>query len=239
MNKTCKTCGVEKPVTEFHKVKSASGARPSRGGMGVASRCKCCMAELRKPGINAEREALRIRAERGLKICCACKQEKPFSEFHTSKAERDGHCFKCISCANDASDAWRMENPDANAEWCAKNKKYNSDRFKIWRENNKEYVAERIAKWARENPQKVNALIAKRTAAKLQATPVWADQSAIERIYAEAARITKETGVRHEVDHIVPLQSDIVCGLHWEGNLQVLTKAENISKLNRYWPDMP
>ena len=56
---------------------------------------------------------------------------------------------------------------------------------------------------------------------------------AIRAIYAEAARITKETGVRHEVDHFYPLQGEFVCGLHCEANLQILTKVENIRKLNR------
>ena len=40
------------------------------------------------------------------------------------------------------------------------------------------------------------------------------------------------------VDNIVPLKSAIVCGLHWEGNLQLLTSVENIKKGNRTWPDM-
>lgn len=75
--------------------------------------------------------------------------------------------------------------------------------------------------------------------AKLRATPVWADQSKIEAVYAEAIRLTNETGIKHDVDHIVPLQGKTVRGLHWEGNLQVLPKAQNISKHNRYWPDMP
>lgn len=61
----------------------------------------------------------------------------------------------------------------------------------------------------------------------------WADLDAIRAIYAEAARLTAETGIRHEVDHYYPLQGEIVCGLHCEANLQILTKAENIRKKNR------
>lgn len=82
------------------------------------------------------------------------------------------------------------------------------------------------------------AAITKRKAAKLNASPAWADQTKITSIYAEARRITELTGVRHEVDHIVPLQSRIVCGLHVEHNLQVIPATVNRSKGNRRWPDM-
>ena len=41
------------------------------------------------------------------------------------------------------------------------------------------------------------------------------------------------------VDHVVPITSDFVSGLHCWHNLQLLTKSENSSKLNRFWPDMP
>ena len=56
-------------------------------------------------------------------------------------------------------------------------------------------------------------------------------------IYDKAQRLTRESGVKHHVDHTVPLQSPLVCGLHCEFNLQVITEKENKKKHNRWWPE--
>lgn len=79
---------------------------------------------------------------------------------------------------------------------------------------------------------------AKRRAAKLKATPRWADRKEIAKVYAEAVERTRETGVRMEVDHIVPLRGENVCGLHVANNLQVLTRTENSKKGNRFSGDV-
>lgn len=69
------------------------------------------------------------------------------------------------------------------------------------------------------------------------ATPRWADASKMAAFYIERDRLTCETGVRYHVDHIVPLVHPLVCGLHWEGNLRVITALENMRKSNRFDPD--
>lgn len=74
----------------------------------------------------------------------------------------------------------------------------------------------------------------KRRAAKLQRTPPWADLDAMRAVYAEANRLTQETGIPHHVDHIVPLQGRLVSGLHVHNNLQILTGSENSKKRNHF-----
>lgn len=63
------------------------------------------------------------------------------------------------------------------------------------------------------------------------ATPAWADMTAIKSVYAKS----DEMGAGFVVDHIVPLCGKTVCGLHVADNLQVIGKAENLRKSNK-WP---
>lgn len=120
---------------------------------------------------------------------------------------------------------------------------------KAWKERNRERIRvnglkyyyatkperERARKIYREKfPEKHAALQTKRRVIKLKALPKWADLEKIDWFYREAARLTKETGIVHHVDHVIPLQGKNVCGLHVETNLQILTAVENISKGNRY-----
>lgn len=93
--------------------------------------------------------------------------------------------------------------------------------------------------YLRISPAKENAKSAKRKSQQLQATPRWADPVLILAFYEESQRLTLATGIVHHVDHQVPLQSKYVCGLHTQDNLCVMVGADNISKSNRSWLDMP
>ena len=70
---------------------------------------------------------------------------------------------------------------------------------------------------------------AKRRAAILQRTPAWADQEKIKEIYSNCPE-------GYQVDHILPLQGELVSGLHVPENLQYLTKSENSIKNNKFVP---
>ncbi|CDS48916.1 Phage protein [Polaromonas sp. CG9_12] len=80
---------------------------------------------------------------------------------------------------------------------------------------------------------------ARRKRVKQQATPAWANLQKILDIYQACQEISKTTGILHHVDHIVPLTSQYVSGLHNEFNLQVIPAIDNLKKQNKHWPDMP
>jgi len=125
------------------------------------------------------------------------------------------------------------------ADWCRANPQKRYTANANWHKENAALSSARRANWAVENPARVNAHTAARKARLLRATPLWANQFFIEEIYDLAQRRTKLLGFEWEVDHVVPLRSKLVCGLHVEYNLRVLPAVLNSSKGNRHWPDMP
>jgi 5-methylcytosine-specific restriction endonuclease McrA len=79
-----------------------------------------------------------------------------------------------------------------------------------------------------------NAKKARRRARKLRATPPWADNAAMARIYKKSSQLTKQNGIKYNVDHIVPLQGDDVSGLHVQTNLRIVPAHINNKKGNRF-----
>lgn len=57
-------------------------------------------------------------------------------------------------------------------------------------------------------------------------------------IYKECER-RRARGENVVIDHIVPIMSKLVCGLHVPWNLQIITEKENLAKSNTWWPDHP
>lgn len=72
--------------------------------------------------------------------------------------------------------------------------------------------------------------------AERQATPPWTSRRELKSLKEEARRLTRETGILHTLDHIVPLRSELVCGLNCPANIRIVTYAENNAKGNDFTP---
>lgn len=85
----------------------------------------------------------------------------------------------------------------------------------------------RLKEWKSANPNKVLAGAKARNHKVRTATPAWADMNKIREIYRKCPE-------GHHVDHVIPLNGKLVCGLHVENNLQYLSESENLSKSNKF-----
>jgi 5-methylcytosine-specific restriction endonuclease McrA len=121
--------------------------------------------------------------------------------------------------------------------WTTKETLVKHDKNKIlWAKANPIKRKNSCSKWQKLNPAKNCALSAKRHASKIQRTPQWltpAQISEIQALYVKAKQLEIKTGIKHHVDHIIPLRGENVSGLHVPWNLQVLTASQNQLKSNK------
>lgn len=252
----CVQCGREKDRCNFPRLKD---------GGGYERRCFGCKQrspewkpetlgqlddvledEIYRLAHNAHLQSVKSTSGRlGFKVCQTCNIEKHKSAFPMCKAWKGALSPICQVCDDKVTEykeqVLRTREREAleeleAANWWVDNK----DKVDQWiKEYSLEFVLEQLRAQGRQ-----------RAAAQLRATPRWADPKKIAAIYAEAYRLTKECGEPYHVDHIVPLQGPvakygpfcgerIVYGFHCEDNLRVVRGVENLSKGNRYWPDMP
>lgn len=138
--------------------------------------------------------------------------------------------------------AWYQANKARLKSLRAVNRAQNKERINAtlaaYRAAHPELILEIKARWRAKNRAYAVAKCAERYAKKTQATPKWANRFFIDEAYHLARLRTKMLGFPWHVDHIVPLRSKLVCGLHVENNLQVIPGRANHLKNNRHWPDM-
>lgn len=138
-------------------------------------------------------------------------------------AERD----KLFGYTNENSPRWRSEEQGLQ-RFCGKPCKKCGDTIKFTNINKAGHHTGECMTCRAESK-------ARRRAAKLQRTPPWFNEGhkqQIREMIMERDRLTKETGIKHHLDHIIPLQGKNVSGLHVPWNLQILTESENCSKSN-------
>lgn len=177
-----------------------------------------------------------------MKRCSKCLNEKSKSEFSKRSNAADGLQFWCKACRKESFDSYRAKNSTCIENW---QKTYRLEKPEAiakaqakYREANRAQRNTYFALYSKLNKSKRSALVAARRAKKLQATPSWANSGYIALFYEMARLESDRVGEKVHVDHIVPLRSSKVCGLHNEHNLQLLVASANLRKSNRVWPDM-
>jgi len=86
------------------------------------------------------------------------------------------------------------------------------------------------------NPDMYKEMTSLRRRRFRDATPKWLTDThkmEIRLKYRLAIELSRATGERYAVDHIIPLHGENVCGLHVPWNLQVLTQKDNLAKYNK------
>jgi hypothetical protein len=168
---------------------------------------------------------------------------EPCKHGHVALRKAKGSCVACLALE------WKQAT-DKRADYFAQYNKREDvkDRKHEWYQDNREQVIATASTrppeilreyrnaWKRNNAVQVRADTKARRRKHRQATPPWLtrqQKSEIRQIYQIAITMSKTTGEQYVVDHIVPLRSDAVCGLHVPWNLRVMTQEENLKKSNK------
>jgi 5-methylcytosine-specific restriction endonuclease McrA len=168
---------------------------------------------------------------------------EPCKHGHIAPRKTKGACVECLKVEWEQGNTTRAEyfrqynKSDAGLE--AKQAYYARNREAVIARAQARPLEEKRGyqkTWKDANQVWVRADTKARRRKHRDATPPWLtrkQKSEIRQLYQIAITMTKTTGERYVVDHIVPLRSDEVCGLHVPWNLRVITQEENLAKSNK------
>lgn len=219
--KICRKCKEVKELLEYHRV--------SKGKDGVKSICKSCSALEMK----AYRTENKYKLKESRKEYVRANKEK-IRDYMSKYFDSNRDPKKIYDASYHLSN--REEILERKKEYRHTNREKILEGGKKYREKNKDKIAVVSRNWQLKNTGAVNAISANRRSNKLKATPVWADQEKIKDMYSLASRFSRIDKIPYHVDHIVPLKSKFVCGLHCKQNLRILPARENQKKSNTYYP---
>lgn len=232
MHKVCRVCLGSLPIVSFSTYKSPY----SESGRAYYKACKVCSNATPKEDVIARRSAEALAAQS--KICNVCRTSKCPTDFGFNNIGRKAGTLRsrCKACDVAKSREWNTDNRDAFNENCTRY--YSRNKHKVLEGPGRIRKNARSSAWCKAHPEYVRKVAAGRRASKSCATVAWANQSKIQEIYDEATSLSSSETGKYHVDHIVPLRSKYVCGLHCEYNLQPLHWIDNLRKRNTWWPDM-
>ena len=169
---------------------------------------------------------------------------KPCKHGHIAPRKTKGACIECLKVE------WQ-QTAETRAEYF---REYNASKAGVeakqayYQRNREAVIARAQARpleekrvyqkaWKDANQIWVRADTKARRRKHRDATPPWLtrkQKAEIRQLYQIAITMTRTTGERYVVDHIVPLRGETVCGLHVPWNLRVITQEENLKKSNKH-----
>lgn len=207
--KSCAKCKQQKPFEDFY--------RYSRSSDGRQSYCKVCTG-----------------------AATSAYSKDPRRKAYLKKYKEDNRNKELKRSAE-----YRQKNRQAlkekGQEYVASNPQKVSESKRNYRERHRGRVRESSKRYRELNRPKYARYRALRRAREKQAQPSWLtseDLARMDLMWGLRELKSFVEGVEYEVDHIVPLRGETICGLHVPWNLRVIPKEENRRKLNREWPDM-
>ena len=182
-----------------------------------------------------------------MKKCSICKEVKSLSEFNKNKRKKDGYSTDCKYCSKIYAEQYRNSNKEKllqqSRNFKEENREFinskNRERYHLIKKQDSDFMEKKRKSnrlYKSLNKGKINSDTAKRYLSKMNRLCLTTkeDLKIISEIYKKAAELTKATGIKYHVDHIIPLQGKLVSGLHLPLNLQILTEQDNCSKHNNY-----
>jgi hypothetical protein len=217
----CKKCNVDKPLDEFQLDKR----RNKHYGT-----CRKCRVKAQNDRRLANLDESRKRTREYLQVWRAKNPEKVAAtnkKYDEKNRDKRSEYAKQYRKANPEKvralfDSWAERNPE-------KIRGYMQKASKAWHERNPDY----LSNFYMANKERYVAARARRRAAQDSATPAWLtaiDKAMIQEMYDVSEARYIQTGIKHHVDHIVPINGKNVAGMHVPWNLQVITAHENLSK---------
>jgi hypothetical protein len=217
----CKRCNVDKPLDEFQMDKRRNKH------YGTCRKCRVkAQNDRRLANIDESRKKTReyLREWRAKNPEKQAAINKKYDEKNRDKRSAYAKQYRKDNPEKVKAlfESWAKANPE-------KIKGYMKKASKAWHERNPDYQSN----FYKAHKERYVAARARRRAAQESATPSWLtaiDKAMIQEMYDVSEARYIQTGIKHHVDHIVPINGKGVAGMHVPWNLQVITAHENLSK---------
>lgn len=165
-------------------------------------------------------------------------------EWRKENIERDRELKKLYAQKNKEKVA------EYQAKWREENKESILGYRKDYYSTNKEEIVQKVSDWKSKNPEKAKEILKKykntekgklsknaarneRRSRTKQASLGRYSAKEIRELYKTCAMLNKNSKIKFEVDHIVPIMHPNVCGLHVIQNLQIVPSDVNRKKTNK------